>query len=85
MQLNMCFGKLPAAAGTVRDYKRQFVPCCTRAGMTPGSQAVHNAVIFMLRDYPPAQDAAQIIYTIFQFSCVRTERLNELLQLGWLG
>lgn len=47
--------------------------------MTPGSQAIHNAVMVVLGDYPPAQAAAQIIYTVFHFSCVRTERLNKLL------
>lgn len=73
----MCLGKVPVARGTASDYKRQFVPCHTRAGMTPGSQEIHNAVMFVLGDYPPAWAAAQNISTALYFSRVEAESLNK--------
>lgn len=43
--------------------------------MTPGSQEIQYAVMFVLGDYPAVQAAAQIICTAFHFSLVETERL----------
>lgn len=45
--------------------------------MTPGSQEIHNAVMFVLGDYPPAWAAAQNISTALYFSRVEAESLNK--------